>query len=303
MINLSKLTSICGGGGSGSSSISIRHILNNNSNNNKGKLAAVMIQQQQRLQQQLMSVQHRNFITETSSSSSTILVPYTITTMMGYDNNNNNNIQQQQQQILQVRNHWTKAKKKRYARYKKREELAANGLEIRKPPMYIPRDIKIVNAFTKEERAQESKDHDESASEGLREKLLNLKEKQDTLLLHHMSVVSTGSGKHVVMSDRVRKLFSLHNGNQQEVIAAQKKLGMELFQIREGDTGSTAVQIIALTTRIQQLQTHMNKHKKDMHSKRGMDALFVRRRKLLDYMERKQFDIYRKVVKTLGLVR
>jgi small subunit ribosomal protein S15 len=61
--------------------------------------------------------------------------------------------------------------------------------------------------------------------------------------------------------------------------------------------------VIALTTRIQQLQTHMVQHKKDKHSKRGLDALYVRRRKLLDYMERTAFDSYRKVVKTLGLIR
>ena len=78
---------------------------------------------------------------------------------------------------------------------------------------------------------------------------------------------------------------------------------MSIFQLREGDTGSSAVQVIALTTRIQQLQTHMMKHKKYLHSKRGMDALYVRRRKVLDYMERKDFESYRRVVKTLGLVR
>lgn len=60
--------------------------------------------------------------------------------------------------------------------------------------------------------------------------------------------------------------------------------------------------VIALTTRIQQIQTHLRSHKKDKHSKRGLDALYVRRRKLLDYMERKEFDSYRKIVKTLGLV-
>ena len=90
--------------------------------------------------------------------------------------------------------------------------------------------------------------------------------------------------------------------NQKEVIKAQKQRGMELFQVREGDTGSSAVQVIALTTRIQQIQTHLREHKKDKHSKRGLDALYVRRRKLLDYMERKDFESYRKVVKTLGLI-
>jgi small subunit ribosomal protein S15 len=61
--------------------------------------------------------------------------------------------------------------------------------------------------------------------------------------------------------------------------------------------------VIALTTRIQQLQTHLRAHKKDKASKRGLGSLFVRRRKLLDYMERDDFDSYRRVVKTLGLVR
>ena len=77
----------------------------------------------------------------------------------------------------------------------------------------------------------------------------------------------------------------------------------QLFQLREGDTGSSAVQVVALTTRIQQLQTHMAKHQKDNSTKRGLQALFVRRRKVLDYMERKDFESYRKVVKSLGLVR
>lgn len=67
--------------------------------------------------------------------------------------------------------------------------------------------------------------------------------------------------------------------------------------------GSSAVQVVALTTRIQQLQTHMARHKKDKSSKRGLDALYVRRRKVLDYMERKDFESYRKVVKSLGLAR
>ena len=61
--------------------------------------------------------------------------------------------------------------------------------------------------------------------------------------------------------------------------------------------------VVALTTRIQQIQTHLLRHKKDKHSKRGLDALYVRRRKVLDYMERKEFESYRKVVKTLGLIR
>lgn len=191
----------------------------------------------------------------------------------------------------QQRYRWTKAKKKRYARHELRQEYEKSGKSLPKPPYYMPKDTPVVNALSQDDRRQESKEHDIQASAELREKL-NVENK---ILRHHM----TG----VTMSDRVRKLFELHNGSQREVIQAQKHLGMQIFQLREGDTGSSAVQIIALTTRIQQLQTHLSKHKKDKHSKRGMDALYVRRRKLLDYMERRQFDVYRKVVKTLGLVR
>jgi small subunit ribosomal protein S15 len=107
----------------------------------------------------------------------------------------------------------------------------------------------------------------------------------------------------VLMSDRVRRLFELSNGSQREVVKSQKHKGMELFQLREGDTGSSGVQIIALTTRIQQLQSHMTTHRKDNSTKRGLQALFVRRRKLLDYLERTNFVSYRNVVKTLGLSR
>ena len=50
---------------------------------------------------------------------------------------------------------------------------------------------------------------------------------------------------------------------QREVVQAQKQRGMQVFQLREGDTGSSAVQVIALTTRIQQMQTHMSTMRQD----------------------------------------
>ena len=50
------------------------------------------------------------------------------------------------------------------------------------------------------------------------------------------------------------------------MVQAQKQRGMQVFQLREGDTGSSAVQVIALTTRVQQMQTHMSTHKKDKHN-------------------------------------
>jgi small subunit ribosomal protein S15 len=187
---------------------------------------------------------------------------------------------------------WTKAKKKRQIRMKRREADAAKGKSIPKPPLYLdPKQTPVVGAFSRAEQEEHMRQEDAKMAEELRARL----SQQTKLLRFHMTGLR--------MSDRVRKLFDLNNGNQEEVVKAQKQQGMEVFQKRPGDTGSSAVQVIALTTRIQNLQTHMAMHKKDYHNKRGMDALFIRRRKVLDYMERKDFESYRKVVKTLGLNR
>jgi len=202
-----------------------------------------------------------------------------------------------QHQHQQQRSRWTKAKKKRVARFDRNQELQEKGIPLPNPPYYFPIDTPVVNAVSMQERLAESSKHDESASISLKAK----QQAQEAVLLHHMT--DADAVLKLKMSDRVRKLFDLHNGSQREVVQVQKQQGMQLFQMRQGDTGSSAVQVVALTTRIQQLQTHFSTHKKDKHSKRGMDALYVRRRKLLDYMERKDFENYRKVVKTLGLVR
>ena len=68
-----------------------------------------------------------------------------------------------------------------------------------------------------------------------------------------------------------------------------------------GDTGSSPVQIASLTVRIEALRSHCSQHKKDKHNRRGLDALVTKRRKLMQYLERKDFDSYADVVKKLGL--
>lgn len=105
------------------------------------------------------------------------------------------------------------------------------------------------------------------------------------------------------MSPKLKKLFHLTNASTNELAQVQKAKAMELFQMRPGDTGSSAVQIIALTNRIQQVSKHIGFHKKDHSGKRGLDALYVKRRKMLDYLERKDYDTYKTVVVALGLVR
>eukprot|EP00574_Skeletonema_japonicum_P007411 CAMPEP_0201713716 /NCGR_PEP_ID=MMETSP0593-20130828/457_1 /ASSEMBLY_ACC=CAM_ASM_000672 /TAXON_ID=267983 /ORGANISM="Skeletonema japonicum, Strain CCMP2506" /LENGTH=213 /DNA_ID=CAMNT_0048202893 /DNA_START=100 /DNA_END=741 /DNA_ORIENTATION=+ len=189
----------------------------------------------------------------------------------------------------------TKTKRRQRDKMKERERRVAAGLPAKpKPPKYIPKDLPVINALTRQDRDAESVSFDVSSAVEMKEKINTQNEQEDTLRFGFDGLV---------MSDRVRKLLDLKNGSQKEVVTSQKRRGMELFQLREGDTGSSAVQVVALTTRIQQLQTHMAKHKKDKSSKRGLDALYVRRRKVLDYMERKDFESYRKVVKSLGLAR
>ena len=69
------------------------------------------------------------------------------------------------------------------------------------------------------------------------------------------------------------------------------------------DTGSTEVQVVLLTTRINELTEHMRAHPKDHHSRRGLLKLVGRRRRLLDYLQRTNVEGYRALIKELGLRR
>ncbi|WP_085247383.1 30S ribosomal protein S15 [Gilliamella mensalis] len=69
------------------------------------------------------------------------------------------------------------------------------------------------------------------------------------------------------------------------------------------DTGSTEVQVALLTARINDLQGHFSEHKKDHHSRRGLLRMVSSRRKLLDYLRRKDIERYNQLIKKLGLRR
>ena len=75
------------------------------------------------------------------------------------------------------------------------------------------------------------------------------------------------------------------------------------FAIKEGDTGSSDVQIAVLTKRILELTEHLKHHPKDKHSRRGLIGLVNRRRKLLKYINRTQHDRYLTLLKRLNLRR
>ncbi len=73
------------------------------------------------------------------------------------------------------------------------------------------------------------------------------------------------------------------------------------YQRAQGDTGSPEVQIALLTARINDLTGHFKEHVKDHHSRRGLLRMVSQRRKLLDYLKRKNADSYRSLIERLGL--
>ncbi|MBN1662634.1 MAG: 30S ribosomal protein S15 [Deltaproteobacteria bacterium] len=73
------------------------------------------------------------------------------------------------------------------------------------------------------------------------------------------------------------------------------------YKLHEKDTGSPEVQIALLTARIEYLTEHFKTHKKDHHSRRGLLKLVGQRRRLLDYLKKKDVERYRTTVSRLGL--
>jgi small subunit ribosomal protein S15 len=73
------------------------------------------------------------------------------------------------------------------------------------------------------------------------------------------------------------------------------------YQQSKNDTGSPEVQVALLSSRISTLTEHFKDHAKDHHSRRGLLAMVSQRRKLLDYLKRKDVDRYRSLIARLGL--
>jgi len=78
---------------------------------------------------------------------------------------------------------------------------------------------------------------------------------------------------------------------------------MAEYATHEGDTGSPEVQVAVLTHRINVLTEHFKTHHTDHHSRRGLLKMVGQRRRLLDYVKRKDFARYESLIKRLGLRR
>ena len=76
---------------------------------------------------------------------------------------------------------------------------------------------------------------------------------------------------------------------------------MKKYAQKEKDTGSPEVQVALITERVNQFVEHLKKNKKDNHSRRGLLLLVGQRKKLLNYLQRKDVERYGKLVTNLGL--
>jgi small subunit ribosomal protein S15 len=87
-------------------------------------------------------------------------------------------------------------------------------------------------------------------------------------------------------------------------ITAERKQEVILEHARqEGDTGSPEVQVAILSERIKNLTDHLSGHKKDFHSRRGLLVMVGQRRRLLDYLKKKDSSRYDALIQRLGLRR
>jgi len=85
--------------------------------------------------------------------------------------------------------------------------------------------------------------------------------------------------------------------------AERKETIIKEYAQGKGDTGSPEVQVALLTANINELQTHFKEHIHDHHSRRGLIRMVNSRRKLLDYLKRKNIERYATIIKQLGLRR
>lgn len=84
-------------------------------------------------------------------------------------------------------------------------------------------------------------------------------------------------------------------------IAEQNRAEVDSFRKHTGDTGSTEVQVAALTHRIRHLTEHFKVHKKDHHGRLGLLRMVGQRRRLLKYLRRRSPARYRDVIQQLGI--
>lgn len=87
------------------------------------------------------------------------------------------------------------------------------------------------------------------------------------------------------------------------LVTDKKQEIINAYKLHDNDTGSPEVQIAILTERISYLTEHFKVHKKDHHSRRGLLKIVGQRRRLLDYVKKKDAERYKSIIERLGIRR
>ncbi len=101
-------------------------------------------------------------------------------------------------------------------------------------------------------------------------------------------------------------VWSLNLFSNKTIMALTQQLKQEIigeYQVHETDTGSADLQVAMLTTRINQLTEHLRSNKQDHSSRRGLLKMIGRRKRLLAYIQKKDYERYQKLIGRLGIRR
>ena len=126
--------------------------------------------------------------------------------------------------------------------------------------------------------------------------LLNAPKRWPTGLVSGQKPASRGFTRPILSGREIET-----KGGKNMIRKDEKTAVIEANRTHETDTGSPEVQIAILTTRINQLTEHLKVHIHDNHSRRGLYKMIGKRRKLLDYLAKKDIERYRAIIAKLGI--
>lgn len=123
--------------------------------------------------------------------------------------------------------------------------------------------------------------------------------------VNYLSTVDTNDSRHPIdnpsSSDDVMQTISLATANQKEITKFKIRQKVEQLQQHKLDTGSSSVQIAVMTEKIINMTRHFAANRKDKGSTRSFQILVARRRKMMQYLKRKDFLTFTKTVALLNL--
>lgn len=103
------------------------------------------------------------------------------------------------------------------------------------------------------------------------------------------------------LDERVQRSVDLVNASEAEIRQYKIQKAVEKFRRFDGDTGSSEVQVAILSVKIKSMEAHMKAHRKDFHSRRGLQIMVNKRRKLMVHLRKNNFDTYKSVLQEYGL--